>query len=145
MERRKFIKTCCGLALAVPVIGVLNSCTSIYYANAAKESNKLIVKKTDFTFIKNDKTKTRDYVFVKQSTKDFPICLYKQDESTYIASLMFCTHQGCETALQGDRFVCPCHGAEFSNTGKVLQGPADTDLKSFKTTTDNDNIYIHLV
>lgn len=144
MERRKFIRTCCGVALGVPFVGVLNSCTSIYYASATSDSNKIIVKKTEFTFFKKEVTKTRDYVFVKQSDKDFPICLYKKDEETYLASLMCCTHQGCETALQGDRFVCPCHGAEFSNTGKVLQGPADRDLKSFKTTTDNENIYIHV-
>tara|TARA_B100000809_G_scaffold253833_1_gene290324 strand:+ start:1863 stop:2300 length:438 start_codon:yes stop_codon:yes gene_type:complete len=145
MERRNFIKNCCGIALAAPFVGLLDSCTSIYYASATGSGGKLTIKKSDFIYIKKDKTKTRDYVFVKEDDKNFPICLYKQSCNNYIASLMFCTHQGCETALQGDRFVCPCHGAEFSNTGKVLQGPADKDLKTFKTTTDNEYIYIHLV
>ena len=144
MERRKFIRTCCGVAIGVPFVGILNSCTSIYYASATRNNKQLIVKKSDFIFIKNEKEKKRDYVFIKQENQDSPICLFKQSEEIYVASLMYCTHQGCETALQGDRFVCPCHGAEFSNTGKVLQGPADQDLQSFKTTADHESIYIHL-
>jgi len=145
MERRNFIKNCCGIAIAVPFVGLLESCTSIYYASATGQGGNLVVKKSDFIFTKNETTKTRDYVFVKENEQAFPICLFKQADDVYFASLMFCTHQGCETALQGDRYVCPCHGAEFSNTGKVLQGPADKNLKTFKTTTDNENIYIHLV
>jgi cytochrome b6-f complex iron-sulfur subunit len=40
--------------------------------------------------------------------------------------------------------VCPCHAAEFNSKGEVTTGPAEINLKSFFTTTDNENIYIQL-
>ena len=43
-----------------------------------------------------------------------------------------CTHQGCvlrhDDAL--DTWDCPCHGSRFDPDGNVLQGPANTPLKS---------------
>ncbi len=43
-----------------------------------------------------------------------------------------CTHQGCvlrrDDAL--DTWDCPCHGSRFDRKGDVLQGPANTPLKS---------------
>jgi cytochrome b6-f complex iron-sulfur subunit len=145
MERRKFIKTCCGVALSAPLVGVLDSCTSVHYAMSIYSSRGFIVKKSDFIFLKNDKEKKRDFVFVKQSEQDFPICVFRTGEESFVVSLMYCPHQGCENNVQGVRYVCPCHGSEFSTTGKVLVGPSDKDLKTFKTTTDNENIYIQLV
>ena len=74
----------------------------------------------------------------------FPICLYKTNEGKYIASLLKCTHNGCELNVGGGIYSCPCHGSEFSITGKVMEGPADRDLKTFKTETDHENIYVYL-
>jgi glycine/D-amino acid oxidase-like deaminating enzyme len=43
-----------------------------------------------------------------------------------------CTHQGCvlrhDDAL--DTWDCPCHGSRFDRAGNVLQGPANSPLKS---------------
>ncbi len=39
-----------------------------------------------------------------------------------------CTHFGCEVAWKDDRYVCPCHGAEFDAAGAVLKGPAKRPL-----------------
>jgi cytochrome b6-f complex iron-sulfur subunit len=55
-----------------------------------------------------------------------------------------CTHKGCELIPQGDYLVCPCHGSEFSNNGQVLNPPAEDNLKTFITESDNENIYILL-
>jgi Rieske Fe-S protein len=41
-----------------------------------------------------------------------------------------CPHLGCSYALDnsGKRFLCPCHGSQFSLTGQVLHGPAMNPL-----------------
>ncbi|MBI4379336.1 MAG: Rieske 2Fe-2S domain-containing protein [Nitrospinae bacterium] len=45
-----------------------------------------------------------------------------------------CTHAGC--SLNWDsvkrRFLCPCHGGQFSEDGGVLNGPPQNPLKIFK-------------
>ncbi len=143
MERRKFIKTCCYTTIGIPILATtLQSCGAIYYATITKDINRLLVKKSEFWYIKKDKRVSRAFVLVKTESMEFPICLYKMKEDIYSASLMHCTHRGCELNIGGGIYSCPCHGSEFSLAGKVLEGPADRDLKTFKTETDNENIYI---
>lgn len=41
-----------------------------------------------------------------------------------------CTHLGCKIdKMEGDRFVCPCHGSQYDLDGKVIKGPAYKDLE----------------
>ncbi|MBE9177657.1 Rieske 2Fe-2S domain-containing protein [Oculatella sp. LEGE 06141] len=37
-----------------------------------------------------------------------------------------CTHLGCtvDWDAERDRFVCPCHGSEYDDQGRVTEGPA---------------------
>lgn len=41
-----------------------------------------------------------------------------------------CTHLGCVVPwnVGQDRFICPCHGSQYDNTGKVVRGPAPRSL-----------------
>lgn len=145
MERRKFIKTCCYSAIGIPLGGaLLQSCGAIYYATYTREAGKLIVVRSEFMKVKKNKQTSRNFVLLKTTDLGFPICLYKRNEDRYIASLLKCTHNGCELNVGGGIYSCPCHGSEFSVAGKVLEGPADRDLQTFKTETDNENIYIYL-
>jgi cytochrome b6-f complex iron-sulfur subunit len=144
MERRKFIKACCYTTIGIPFgASLLQSCGAIYYASLSKESGKLVVAKSEFINEKNNKKKTRDFVLLKMNDLGFPICLYKVKDE-YIASLLKCTHRGCELNVGGGIYSCPCHGSEFSTIGQVLEGPADQNLKVYKTETDEKNIYIYL-
>ena len=79
---------------------------------------------------------------IKTEDSEFPICIYKIKEDTYVASLLKCTHRSCELNVGGGIYSCPCHGSEFSVQGDVLEGPAEDKLKTFKTETDNENIYL---
>ena len=74
----------------------------------------------------------------------FPICLYRFSDDNYSALLMKCTHQGSELNASGDHLHCPSHGSEFNNKGKVTQGPAEEDLRSFKVMTYGEKIFIDL-
>ena len=139
MQRRKFIKSCCITTVGITVGGsILQSCGSIYYASVSHEANRLIIKKSEFL---NSKNKERPFVLIKPDNSEFPICVYKIKD-TYVASLLKCTHRGCELNVGGGIYSCPCHGSEFSVSGKLLEGPAEDDLKTFKIETDNEHIYI---
>lgn len=50
-----------------------------------------------------------------------------------------CTHEGCTvSAFANNRFVCPCHGSQFSTSGAVQNGPATRALQSFASTFSNN-------
>ncbi len=68
----------------------------------------------------------------------YPNLLILQSDGSLIAFSILCTHVCCQ--LQYDPNVkelgCPCHGSIFDATGKLLQGPATTDLPRVTLTTD---------
>ena len=41
-----------------------------------------------------------------------------------------CTHLGCTVAWKAEqnRFVCPCHGSQYDEQGRVVHGPARRNL-----------------
>lgn len=59
-----------------------------------------------------------------------------------------CTHAGgplAEGFIEGDKVICPLHGAEFEiKTGKVCSPPAGSDVACFRVRLDGDNIQIEL-
>ena len=138
------MKTCCYSAVVIPfVASILQSCESIYYATSHRDKNRVIIPRAEFWKTVKNKKVERPFVLVNAADEEFPICIYKNNDS-YTASLLKCTHRGCELNVGGGIYSCPCHGSEFSTEGKVLEGPADQDLKTYKIETDNENIYIYL-
>lgn len=141
MERRTFIRNCtmfCAAGIGLSVL--MQSCGSVYYATSSVESNKIKIKKSEFTDAKNQE---RKFVVIRTEILPFPVSLYKKGEE-YVALYMQCTHQGCELQPNTTSLVCPCHGSEFTTEGKVQNPPADKDLRKFNVITDNENIYIEL-
>jgi cytochrome b6-f complex iron-sulfur subunit len=50
--------------------------------------------------------------------------------TSFVALGMACTHEGTKVNIQGQIFDCPNHGARFSSTGAVTNGPASRALAS---------------
>lgn len=57
--------------------------------------------------------------------------VYRDKMGALHAHSAVCPHLGCIVQWNGDEksWDCPCHGSRFSTDGKVLNGPAITDLK----------------
>ncbi|WP_317899829.1 ubiquinol-cytochrome c reductase iron-sulfur subunit [Aurantibacillus circumpalustris] len=146
MDRRKFIKSSCLTCAGVMgATWLLESCTSHkYITNVSVNENKLSVKKSEFKVLKKEKIIEQKFVLIKINAIPFPIALYKINENEYKALYLQCTHQGCELAAHDTLMVCPCHGAEFNPKGEVTNGPAETNLKTFVTSSDDETIYIQL-
>jgi len=69
--------------------------------------------------------------------------------SSFYAFQEFCTHrfgplsEGC---LDGFNVQCPWHNSRFDvRTGKVVQGPAKIDLKTFRIDVRDGNVYVGII
>ncbi len=146
MIRKDFIKTCGFACLGGTALATfLQSCASPnYFAQHTFTNNLITIKKSEFIKIGKDKQIQRKYILFRSAKYNFPICIYKISEEIYSALLMQCTHKSCELQPHGDYLSCPCHGSEYTNKGIVQNPPAEQDLQTFKTTTDNENIYVEL-
>jgi cytochrome b6-f complex iron-sulfur subunit len=54
-----------------------------------------------------------------------------------------CTHLGCVVPWNKseNKFMCPCHGSQYDDTGKVVRGPAPLSLALVHAdVTDNDKV-----
>jgi cytochrome b6-f complex iron-sulfur subunit len=57
---------------------------------------------------------------------------------TFTALTATCTHEGCGiTGFSNSRFVCTCHGSEFTLSGAVFAGPANRALQQYPTQVVN--------
>jgi nitrite reductase/ring-hydroxylating ferredoxin subunit len=61
----------------------------------------------------------------------------------YRSYVNVCTHAGCQTKYYGgEALSCPCHSSAFDvTTGKVIQGPAPSPLRTIEVFVDGDSIY----
>lgn len=145
MKRKQFFETFGSAIVGIPItFGLLHSCSGIYYAAVKEDGEKITIAKNEFIPEKKNRATEREFVLIQNNKYGFPICLYKISDNNYIASLLKCTHRGCELNVGGGIYSCPCHGSQFSTEGTVLQGPAEQKLKTFTIKTDDENIFILL-
>lgn len=142
MQRKTFIKAGCLACTSLSFLGtVLESCTSVKYTAGTRNENGMLIKLDLF----NVKTKgSVPYVIVRNDDLQYPICVYKVSDTEYSAVYLSCSHQGAELQVAGDNLTCPAHGSEFDKYGKVMQGPASANLRTFPTSITNDQLFIDL-
>lgn len=56
-----------------------------------------------------------------------------------------CTHASCDRnwSFSNRVFICACHGSRFNTSGAVVQGPANSPLRSFPVTVSNGIITVN--
>ena len=73
------------------------------------------------------------------------VIVAKTTAGSYIAVAAACTHNGTTIQYDGsnNRFHCPNHGANFNNSGGVINGPATTALQQFNTQLNGTSLRIY--
>ena len=60
--------------------------------------------------------------------------LSRTSANSFTAIDATCTHEGCTvTNVDGDQYVCPCHGSRYTRGGQVVKGPAMASLRRYTT------------
>lgn len=81
-----------------------------------------------------------------QGLKGDPTYLIVTEEAA-IASYglnAICTHLGCVVPWNGsaNRFICPCHGSQYNDEGKVVRGPAPLSLALAHAEVVDDHVVL---
>lgn len=120
-SRRKFLATCLG------AIGVAGVGAALYPLFRYLAPSKSAGTRQKVTFQLSE--------LGEGGAKYFQIdgkagVLVKPKGGTIAAFSAVCTHLGCIVQWQKDqdRFLCPCHGGQFSPQGTVLGGPPPKPL-----------------
>jgi Rieske Fe-S protein len=124
------------------VATLLGSCATTKFSNGKLLKDGIEIDKQDFVIKGSDKH--RLYIVVRNEELVFPICVYRFSDQDYSAIWMECAHQGAELNVAGDYLQCPAHGSEYDNHGKVTNGPADKNLRTFPVTINNNELFIDL-
>jgi cytochrome b6-f complex iron-sulfur subunit len=128
--RREFLKKA-GLALgamfiSLPVISAIDSCggKGLKAGNTAPQ----IAVDVSSLSANGDAMVTAD-----DGPDGAPILVHRVSSSIYEAHSMVCTHKGCAIGEPDQSGIanCPCHGAQFNLSGKILTGPAGSDLLAY--------------
>ncbi|CAN5828748.1 Rieske (2Fe-2S) protein [soil metagenome] len=146
MERKEFLSLLSAGTASFLVMGCLGGCSKKAMDDPDMQPNQPGggTNKTDFTFSLDDagnaSLKTKGNALVKNG-----VIVAHTNAGTYIAVAAACTHQGTTVEFQApaNRFHCPNHGSNFTETGAVINGPAGTPLKQFKTTLTGNNLRVH--
>lgn len=72
------------------------------------------------------------------------IIIIRSGDNSYLALSKVCTHQGCDVGYNhsSGQLPCPCHGSVFSTSGSVINGPAETSLKTYSVKIDGDKLIL---
>jgi Rieske Fe-S protein len=143
MERRNFIKSTCRACL----LGAAGA-SLIDLAGCSPSTGNAITKAE----IMDDKVAISLAAFEKNrlqiiNPKKYPyeVAVQKQQDGTYKAMLLKCTHYDNQVQQDGNGYSCSFHGSRFDKEGKVLKGPASEPLLQLKTSINSTDVVIHLI
>ena len=143
MNRKDFILRSCTACLgASSVATVLSACATTKFSTGKLLKDGIVIDKQEFLIKESDQH--RLYIVVRNEALVFPICVYRFSDQDYSAIWMQCAHQGAELNVAGEYLQCPAHGSEYDNRGKVTNGPADKNLRTFPVTINNNELFIDL-
>ena len=149
MERKDFIEKVGLSAASVLIFSCMQSCSKSDSPAPAKPTGTTTptpVKTIDFTInitVSPYTSLNTAGGFYLDKTNNILIARTLSNEFLAVSSV--CTHQQVQIDFQANnnRFYCSGHGSVFSTTGAVLNGPAASALKQYKTTLSGNSIRIY--
>ncbi|GAB2274842.1 Cytochrome b6-f complex iron-sulfur subunit 1, chloroplastic [Dionaea muscipula] len=136
MEKRKLLNLILLGTLSLPTAGMLVPYGAFFAPPGSKGSSSGTIAKDalgndvvaeEWLKIHNPGDRT-----LTQGLKGDPTYLVVEPDgslATYGINAV-CTHLGCVVPWNAaeNKFVCPCHGSQYNNQGKVVRGPAPLSL-----------------
>ncbi len=114
----------------------LSSCSSLPVYRTAMNGNAITVPLSLFG--------EGDVHIIRADNYGYDIALRQEQDGSYLALLLLCTHAATQLTSVGDGYSCNLHGSKFDRHGVVTHGPAERPLKRFPTGVSANSIVISL-
>ena len=139
LSRREFLRhleTLSASAACGALLPGLTGCARFQFVNSGLEGGRLVVSRAEFG--------AGPFALVEAPNLAMPIYLYQHPDGEFTAVLTRCMHRGCQVEAADGHLVCPCHGSEYDNAGRILKGPTQLPLIRFPVEADGESIYVSL-
>ena len=133
--RREFVERSVGAVLSLSVLG---ACASLVTRTVTPVDGALRLALVHYPELTAEGGSIK--VIAKGATD--PIYVLSLGQRRYAAVSPICTHLGCTVEIEQARLVCPCHGSTYDREGKVLRGPAEEALTSYRTALTSDDVLV---
>lgn len=134
INRRDFLKNSAKAAAAGVLLfssgDILKLVASSKEPGDYKSTEEKIINLSDYPSL----SKTGGYAMITDK-----VIVIRKSASKFIAINIACTHKKCDVGYDGSGFECLCHGSTFDSSGKVTQGPAVKNLKTYKTVYNSED------
>ena len=152
-SRREFCTHACHAAAAVAIGSVLQGCGG--GGGGGNPSGPSVPSSTPLAVINGSVSGSAITVnvdgsalatvggaaLVRSSAGD--VLTYRTAQDAFSAVTAMCTHEACTiTGINGQTYVCPCHGSQFTITGSVVSGPASRALRTYGTSLAGSTLTI---
>ena len=130
MERKEFLKLLGMSAGSVLIASCIQSC---------KKPSTKVDFTLDLTTSANASLNTNGgYVY------SHGVIIAKTVSGNYVAVSQACTHDGVSVKYDStnDQFHCDAHGSNFSDSGAVTMGPANSALRQYNTSLSGTSLRI---
>ena len=151
MKRRKF----CGLFSLGTMVScfpvLLAACTSSEPAGSEltgnsveSTSSKTAIRTDGFVVVGTSDDLVQSGAILHKTTRGEPVTIVRDSKRNLHAVNSLCTHRGCNVGWKTDTkdLYCACHGSQFNADGKVTQGPATEDLRTYEVKEENGSILL---
>lgn len=138
MDRKKFIEQV-GIVAGSTILFTCIGCSKSGNASPSTAAPSNVDFTLDLSASANAALSTNGgYVYSNR------IIVARTLAGNYIAVSQTCTHETYTVVYQGNnsRFYCANHGATFSETGAVTNGPANSALKQYTTALSGTSLRI---
>lgn len=145
LSRRRFLQqleagavaaTCAGSAARGLLPVLIAACGGARYAASSIVGTRLVVERRELG--------AQGAALVDGPEGELPVYVRALPDGRFTAVSTRCMHRGCQVEPATDRFVCPCHGSEYTFDGAVLKGPTEHPLVRYRTSADEARVYVHL-
>jgi Rieske Fe-S protein len=133
--RREFVERSVGAVLS---LSVLSACASLATRTITPVDGALRLALVQYPELTSEGGSLK---VVPRGATD-PIYVLALGQRRFAALSPICTHLGCTVEIEQARLVCPCHGSTYDREGKVLRGPAEEALASYRVALTAEDVLV---